>query len=108
MEVTALELTPHRIEHRRRGALKREDRLLFVADREERADPPTRALAGQEVGSDLTQDVPLRLRGVLRLVDQNMVDAGIELIEHPGRVRVLQQCAGALDEIVEIEPAARV
>ena len=68
----------------------------------------TRALAGQEVGSNFAQDVPLRLRSILRLVDQNMVDAGIELVEHPGRVDVLQQRAGALDQIVEIEPAARV
>ena len=96
MEVTALELAPHRVEHRRRGALKREDRLLFIADREERADPPTSALASQVVGSDLTQDVPLRLRGVLRLVDQNMVDAGIELVEHPGRVGILEQTRAGL------------
>ena len=108
VKVAAFELAPHRVEHRRRRALERKDRLLFIADREECADPPTRALAGQEVGSDFAQDVPLRLRSILRLVDQNMVDAGIELVEHPGRVDVLQQRAGALDQIVEIEPAARV
>ena len=105
MKVAAFELAPHGVEHRRRRALERKDRLLFIADREEGADPPIRALAGQEVGSDFAQDVPLRLRSILRLVDQNMVDAGIELIEHPGRVDVLQQRAGALDQIVEIEPA---
>ena len=71
----ALELAPHRVEHRRRRALEREDRLLFVADREERAPPRARALAGEEILRELAQDVPLRARSVLRLVDQDMIDA---------------------------------
>ena len=35
-----------------------------------------------------------------------MVDARIELVQHPGGARSRQQCAGPLDEVVEVEQSA--
>ena len=43
-----------------------------------------RAPPGDEFGDDGLDDLPLLRAGVLRLVDQHMVDAEIELVEHPG------------------------
>ena len=49
-------------------ALKREDRLLLVADREDRAgDAIARAFAGGEFGDDVVDDIPLPGARVLRL-----------------------------------------
>ena len=45
-------------------------------------------------------------RRVLRFVDEDVVDAGIEFVEHPGGVGPAQQRQSALDQIVEIEQAA--
>ena len=54
-----------------------------------------------------THDLPLLLAGVLRLVDQHVVDAEIELVVHPGGVDVAQQRQRLVDEIVVVEqPAA--
>src|ERR1700682_3637368 len=59
-------------EFARRRALERKDRLLLVADREDRAgDAVARAFAGSEFGNDVSDDVPLPGAGVLRLVDQH-------------------------------------
>ena len=52
-------------------------------------------------------DLPLLLAGVLRLVDQHVVDAEIELVVHPGGIDVAQQRQRLVDEIVVVEqPAA--
>ena len=49
----------------------------------------------------------MRLARILRLVDQNMIDAAIELVERPGRAAVAcQQRARAFDHVVEVEHAA--
>ena len=49
-------------------------------------------------------DVPLVGTGILRLVDEDVVDARIELVEHPGgRIGARQKVAGADDQVVEIE-----
>ena len=78
----------------RRRALEREDRLLVVADREDRApQAAARAGAGGELGDEALDDVPLLRARVLRLVDQQMVDAEIELVVHPGRFHAVQQIA---------------
>src|SRR5207302_8217223 len=67
-------------------ALKREDRLLLVADREDRAgDAIARAFAGGEFGDDVVDDIPLPGARVLRLVDQHMINAAVELVMHPAR-----------------------
>ena len=71
-----LETAPHRVEFLRRGALEGEDRLLFVADREEAA----RARRLREFIGDDLQNLPLRRARVLRLVEQNVIDLLIELV----------------------------
>src|SRR5581483_2908919 len=66
------------------GALKRKDRLFLVADRENRPRHAlARAFAGREFGNKMIQNVPLPRACVLRLVDQDMIDAAIELVMHP-------------------------
>ena len=44
-----------------------------------------RPLAGEELLGQRLDDRPLLGVGVLRLVDQDVVDAAVELVEHPGR-----------------------
>src|SRR5690349_17697177 len=79
-----LEQSAARVEFARRGALKGEDRLLLVADREDRTlDALARALAGREFGNDVGDNVPLLWAGILRLVDQHVIDAAIKLVMHP-------------------------
>ena len=58
-----------------------------------------------EILGDLAQDLPLLGVRVLRLVDQHVVDAAIELVEHPGRVAAREQRQGLVDEILEVERA---
>ena len=95
------------VEFVRRGALKRKDRLLLVADREDGAHHAVaRALAGGEFGNDMDDDVPLPRAGILRLVDQHMVDAAIELVMHPARRDALKHVQRLVDQIVIVEQAA--
>ena len=75
----------HRQKGARVGALKAVDRLLRVADREDRAEAVAGALAGEELLGQRGDDRPLLGVGVLRLVDQDVVEAAIELEQHPGR-----------------------
>jgi hypothetical protein len=64
-------------------------------------------LAGQELLRQPLDDLPLGRARVLRLVHQHMVQAFVELEEHPflaaGRG---EQAAGVLDQVVEIEQRA--
>ena len=53
-----------------------------------------------------THDLPLLLAGVLRLVDQHVVDAEIELVVHPGGIDVAQERQRLVDEIVVVEQSA--
>ena len=108
MTMPALELAAHFVKQIGRGALERENRLLFVADRKQRARPQARAGPGEEVRRQSAQNIPLRPRRVLRLVDQDVIDAGIELVEHPGGIGFGEKSLDARDQIIEIEPAARV
>ena len=111
LAMTDFQPAAHGGEHMRRGALEGEDRLLLVADGEDRAGPGAgagaRARAGKEFLSEPGKDSPLRGRSVLRLVDQQVFERSIELVEHPGGVGALEQRAGTGDEVVEVEPAAR-
>ena len=53
------------------------------------------------------QDRPLRWAGVLRLVQQNVSDAAVELPQHPfGGVAAGEQSACAVDQVVEIKAGA--
>ena len=91
----------------RRSVLERIYRLLLVADREHRARDAARAGAGGEFGGQPAHDLPLLVAGVLRLIDQNVIDAEVELVVHPGGVDVGQKRQRLVDQIVVIEqPAA--
>ena len=80
------------------------DRLLLVADHEQRAARRARAAADEELGRERLDDRPLRRARVLALVDQQMIDLLVELVLHPGhRIRRLEEVAGALDQIVVVQ-----
>ena len=94
-------------EHARRGALEGVDRLLFVADGEDRAGDLAGPGAGEELLHQLAHHLPLARTGVLRLVDQHMVDALVELVMDPrGGGRAGQELGGPHDQILEIQPPA--
>ena len=81
--------------------------MLLVADRKKTARRTAprfaRAGAGAKFVSDRRQYVPLRRTRILRLVEQDMVDLRVELVEHPGRTRTMEQTARAFDQIVIVE-----
>ncbi len=97
----------HLLELARIGALEAEDRLLDVADGEHRACAFDRALADEELLGQAADHLPLVGVGVLRLVDQHVVDAAVELVEHPGgAVGALQQPARGDDQVVVVQCGA--
>ncbi len=55
----------------------------------------------------MLDDLPLLGACVLRFINEDMVDAAVELVMHPGRGLILQKIGGLADEIVVIERAAR-
>ena len=75
------------VELLRLRALKRKDRLFFVTDGEEGAMPHVGTLSRGEFRRDQLQDLPLLRRGILRFVDENMVDSRIEDGSAPRRRR---------------------
>ncbi len=88
-------------------ALKRVDRLLFIAHGKERATPHAGAFTGKKIRCERLDDRPLHRACVLRFVNENMVDALIELVVNPGAGRIpIEQIGGALDQVVEIELAS--
>ena len=90
------------------GALEAEDRLLGVADHEDGALARRLALSPAKNSSvRLADHLPLVGIGVLRLVDQHMVDAAVELVEHPGSaLRRAEQPPRGDDQVVVVEHAA--
>ena len=91
------------------GALEGIDRLLLVADDEDRAQHVARALPGEELGGQRVDHLPLLGAGVLRLVDQHVVDPAVELVAHPfGRPAARQHQAGAADHVVVIQQPQRL
>ncbi len=90
-------------EHPRLGPAKAVDRLLGVAHHEQR-----RPLAGATVGiQPLAQDAPLQRVGVLELVEQQVLVAGIQLHLERGRgLLVGEQAAGLPLGIGKIEAVA--
>ena len=98
----------HLRKFRRVGALEAVDRLFRVADREHGARPPARPFAGEELVGKRPHHLPLFGVRVLRLVDEQVVEAAVEFVEHPRRAApALQQGGCVKDEIVEIEPRER-
>ena len=67
------------------GALKAVDRLLRITDGEHLARTVARPSPAEEFLRQRGNDLPLLGVGVLGLVDQNVVDAAVELEEHPWR-----------------------
>ncbi len=95
---------PDLAEPRRVGTLEGIDRLLLVAHGEQRAQLLAGARAGEELRRQSLDDAPLRRVGILRLVHQDMVDAAVDLVEHPGgRVGAGQQVLRLDDQIVIVE-----
>ena len=104
VEGGALEEARHVGQHVRRRALEAEDRLLVVADRKDRARRADGAGPGKEVGGDRPHHGPLVGAGILRLVDQDVLDARIQLVEHPGGgIGARQEIARLHDQVAEIE-----
>ena len=97
------------VEFARIGALEAEDRLLLVAYCENRSgDAVVYSCAREELRRQRLDDAPLLRAGVLRLVDQHMMDAAVELVEYPRRrIAAFQQLLRLHDQIVVIERAAR-
>ncbi|MNI04992.1 hypothetical protein D3C73_579340 [compost metagenome] len=87
------------------GALEGVDRLLLVADGEDGA---LGALDGEELAGQGAHDGPLFGGGVLRLVDQDVVDAAVQLVQHPGGGRADgQQLDRPRHQVREVERAVR-
>ena len=105
-QICALEVAAHLGKFFWRGVLKRIDRLLLVADREDGANHVARAGAGGEFGDQPEDDLPLLAAGILRFVDQEMIDAEIELVVNPGGIDAGEQRQRLVDQIVVIEQAA--
>ena len=98
----------HPREPGRHRALEGKDRLLLVADGEEGAARVAGALAGEEFLRQRRHHLPLARAGVLRLVDEDVVEAAVELVMDPVGGADPQQEVGRLDDqVVEIEDAAR-
>ena len=98
------------IEQMGRRALERKDRLLFVADDEHRALEGAFAPVdtGKELARQRPDDRPLFGRSVLRLVHQDVIDAAVELEQHPGGLRrIVEQRLGAFDQVREVQRALR-
>ena len=86
------------------------DRLLLVTDDKNRApDRAACAVARCEFLRKLVDHVPLRGAGVLGFIDKDVVDPSVQAVQHPlGLLAVGQKGSRLADEIVEIEPAARL
>ena len=94
-------------EHFGISALERKDRLLLVADGEHRAGPVGGARTEEEVVDQRPDHLPLLRVGVLAFIDEDVADAGIELVTHPEALGVvLQQRRQFFDEVVEIQQRA--
>jgi hypothetical protein len=71
--------------------------------------PTANTAAGEEIGGQVGGDLPLCGRGVLHLVEQQMVQPAVELEQHPGGAAgIFEQGGGASDQIVVIQQPAPV
>ena len=91
-------------EFRRLGALEGIDGLFLVADGKQGLVQLRRPFAREEFLGQGVDQLPLVGGGVLRLVDQDVVDAAIQLVTHPfARVRQGQELARMFDQVGEIQ-----
>ena len=89
------------------GAPEAIDRLLGIADQEQRAGPrpdPAPVGLGIVVGGEQQQDLGLQRIGVLELVHEDPLEAGLEAAPHLGVVA--DEIARAEQQIEEVERAA--
>ena len=107
LKITALALKAARV-----SALKAEDGLFFIANGKYCARPcfATRqtGIVKKRIGQ-CGDDPPLRRAGILRLIDQNMVETIIDFEQYPlRRAMAAQHAVGHRHQIVIIEHAAAV
>ena len=96
-------------EGRRIGALEAVDRLLGIAHRKDRARPLAGARADEKLGGERVDDLPLLRVGILRLVDQDVIESPVQLEEDPGRhPRPRQQVPHLEDQVVVIQQGPRL
>ena len=91
------ELFAHAIKLGWVGPLEGIDRLLLVPDDEDRTRMlcVMRAFTRREFLRQALDDLPLLGAGILRLVDQNVIDAPIQTIQNPsGHGWIIQQITG--------------
>ena len=94
----------HAGEHGGRRTLEAVDRLLLVADGEQRARHVAGAAAGEELLGQRADHIPLHGARILRLVDQDVIETAVELVEHPlHRLGGGEQAGGLADEVLEVE-----
>src|SRR5580693_1945523 len=103
--VGAFEMARHLRKFLWRRVLKRIDRLFFVADGEYRTSYAARASAGGEFSREPAHNLPLLVARVLRLVDQHVIDAEIQLKMHPGRIDIGEKLQRLVDQVIVIEKA---
>ncbi len=65
-----------------------------------------RAGACGELGDQPAHDLPLLAAGVLRLIDQEMIDAEIEFVVNPGGIDIAEKLQRLVDQIVVIDESA--
>src|SRR6266851_9865208 len=98
------EVQAHAAKLFRVGTLKTVDGLLGVADCEDRPPALARAATAEEFLGERRDDSPLLRIGVLRLIDEDMVEAAVELEENPRRdAGPVQEIAALEDEVVVVE-----
>ena len=93
----ARNVAPDRAEADGIGALEAVDRLLLVAHREQGAGSLACAFAGEKLLGQALDDRPLLRVGILRLVNEDVVHATVDLEQHPRR------SAGTREERLRLE-----
>ena len=84
--------------------MEAEDRLFEIADHEQAAKLVSLAAPGEIFLHQRADHLPLQKVGILRLIDQHMIDAAVELEAHPiGGARFAQQARGGGDHVVIID-----
>ena len=101
------------VKFRRVRALEGVNRLFLIADDEDRpceAAPPIARIrrapriARVKITGERLNHPPLRWSGILRFIDQHVIDPPVEPVEHPcPHIRPRQQILGPCDQVVEIE-----
>ncbi len=104
----AAKVRQHLGEGARRCVLEREDRLLLVAHGEDRSLRGSRARAGEKFSGQSPDDLPLFRAGILSLVDQNVIDALVELVMHPGCPILAEKRESLVDQVVIVEEPAPI